>query len=312
METSQPLVAGSAVAAAVIVASDSVGAGSAVDTSGLLAVTILGEAGFGADAPVVVTDDIDAISRAVRGAVAAGARLVVVTGGTGIGPRDVTPEALHLLADKKLPGFGEAIRAASRADVPAADVSRALAVTVGAALVLGLPGSNGGVRDGLAVAVPLARHAIAMLDGGSHPSGPVVAPLSSGVRTGPFAADECARAVAHSSAGAVATFAGVVRDTDHGRSVTALTYEAHPDASAVIAALVVEAKTRPGVLGAAALHRSGDLSIGDLAFAAAVSAPHRAEAFAACAWLVDEVKARAPIWKHQVFSDGTDEWVNCP
>ncbi len=108
------------------------------------------------------------------------------------------------------------------------------------------------------------------------------------------------------------TFAGVVRDHDRGRTVTALHYEGHPDAGRVLAEVVAEALERPGVLAAAARHRVGDLAIGDLAFVAAVSAAHRGEAFDACAWLVDEAKARLPIWKHQHFADGTDEWVNSP
>ena len=102
------------------------------------------------------------------------------------------------------------------------------------------------------------------------------------------------------------------RDHDRGRSVTALHYEAHPDAGRILAEVVSEALARPGVLAAAARHRTGDLAIGDLAFVAAVSAAHRGEAFDACAWLVDEAKARLPIWKHQHFADGTDEWVNSP
>ena len=113
-------------------------------------------------------------------------------------------------------------------------------------------------------------------------------------------------------AGAVVCFSGVVRDHDHGRAVAALHYEGHPDAGRVMAEVVAEARTRPGVLGASARHRVGDLAIGDVAFVVAVSAAHRQEAFEACAWLVDEAKARLPIWKHQHFADGTDEWVNCP
>ena len=123
---------------------------------------------------------------------------------------------------------------------------------------------------------------------------------------------EVAAEVRATAAGAVVTFAGVVRDHDRGRTVTALHYEGHPDAGRVLAEVVAEALERPGVLAAAARHRVGDLAIGDLAFVAAVSAAHRGEAFDACAWLVDEAKARLPIWKHQHFADGTDEWVNSP
>ena len=131
------------------------------------------------------------------------------------------------------------------------------------------------------------------------------------VRELPLSEAEVADEVRSPHAGAVVTFAGVVRDHDGGRPVVALHYEAHPDADRVMAEVLAEALTRPGVLGAAARHRVGDLAVGDLAFVVAVSAAHRAEAFAACAWLVDEVKARLPVWKHQRFADGTDEWVNC-
>lgn len=119
-------------------------------------------------------------------------------------------------------------------------------------------------------------------------------------------------AVADPAAGAVVSFAGVVRDHDDGRSVTLLEYEAHPTAEAVLREVAEEIGRDPAVIAVAVSHRVGVLAIGDVALAAAVSTAHRAEAFAACARLVDEVKKRAPIWKRQVFADGTEEWVNCP
>jgi molybdopterin synthase catalytic subunit len=119
-------------------------------------------------------------------------------------------------------------------------------------------------------------------------------------------------AVAGPRAGAVVSFQGVVRDHDHGRSVTKLEYEGHPTAEAVLREVVAEIATDPDVYAVAVSHRVGPLEIGDVALVAAVSTAHRAAAFAACARLVDEVKARLPIWKHQIFADGTDEWVNCP
>lgn len=119
-------------------------------------------------------------------------------------------------------------------------------------------------------------------------------------------------AVAERRAGAVVSFQGVVRDHDHGRSVTKLEYEGHPSAEAVLREVAVEIAADPDVYAVAVSHRVGPLEIGDAALVAAVSTAHRAAAFVACARLVDEVKARLPIWKHQIFSDGTDEWVNCP
>jgi molybdopterin synthase catalytic subunit len=119
-------------------------------------------------------------------------------------------------------------------------------------------------------------------------------------------------AVEHRSAGAVVSFAGVVRDHDGGRGVVELEYEGHPSAGEVLAAVAAEIAADPAVRGLAVSHRVGRLEIGDVALAAAVSTAHRAEAFALCARLVDEVKARLPVWKRQVFTDGEEEWVNCP
>jgi molybdopterin synthase catalytic subunit len=120
------------------------------------------------------------------------------------------------------------------------------------------------------------------------------------------------RAVAHPGAGAVVSFCGVVRDHDHGRPVKELEYEGHPSAAAVLAEVAAEIGALPEVYAVAVSHRIGRLEIGDVALVAAVSTPHRSAAFAACGRLVDEVKARLPIWKRQLFTDGTEEWVNCP
>ena len=334
--------------AAVITCSDSAAEGHATDTSGPLAAELLGALGHEVTRVAVVPDEVGAIATAVRAAIAAGARIVVTTGGTGAGPRDVTPEALRSAGLRELPGLGEAIRAASRDTVPTADLSRALGGVLDGAAVLALPGSNGGVRDGMAAVGGLLAHAVAMAAGGTHaahtrpmPAAPTPAddearatpavlvvdsvdridridyqnvkddvPLL--VRESPISEAEVAEEVSRAAAGAVVTFAGVVRDHDRGRAVTALHYEGHPDAGRILAEVLAEALDRPGVLAAAARHRVGDLAIGDLAFVAAVSAAHRREAFAACGWLVDEAKARLPIWKHQRFADGTEEWVNSP
>ena len=124
--------------------------------------------------------------------------------------------------------------------------------------------------------------------------------------------DEHAALVADAAAGAVVTFAGVVRDHDGGRGVHDLRYVAHPSAGDVLARVVTEVAAGCGVDAVAVSHRLGDLAVGDVALAVAVSAAHRAEAFAACARLVDEVKAQLPVWKHQRFADGGSEWVDCP
>jgi molybdopterin synthase catalytic subunit len=120
------------------------------------------------------------------------------------------------------------------------------------------------------------------------------------------------KAVAEIRAGAVVSFQGVVRDHDEGRGVTLLEYEGHPSAARVLREVAEEIANDPDIYAVAVSHRVGTLNIGDVALVASVSSAHRAEAFAACARLVDEVKARLPVWKRQVFTDGSDEWVNLP
>ncbi|MFB2597631.1 molybdenum cofactor biosynthesis protein MoaE [Herbiconiux sp. P17] len=121
--------------------------------------------------------------------------------------------------------------------------------------------------------------------------------------------EECITAVEGPGSGAVVSFAGVVRDHDEGRGVVALSYSAHPSATEVIRTVALEvARAYPAVVVAVA-HRVGDLGVGDVALACAVASAHRGDAFAACAALVDEVKAKVPIWKEQSFDDGTSEWV---
>ncbi|HEY6593328.1 MAG TPA: molybdenum cofactor biosynthesis protein MoaE [Asanoa sp.] len=119
-------------------------------------------------------------------------------------------------------------------------------------------------------------------------------------------------AVADPRAGAVVSFQGVVRDHDRARAVVSLDYEGHPTALAVLVDVAADVARDPEVVAVAVSHRVGALKVGDVALVAAVSTAHRDAAFAACARLVDEAKARLPIWKHQVFDDGSDEWVNCP
>jgi len=108
--------------------------------------------------------------------------------------------------------------------------------------------------------------------------------------------------------GAVVVFTGVVRDHDGGKAVSALEYQAHPEAERFLRQCCEQVSARTG-LPVAAVHRVGQLTVGDLALVAAVAAPHRAEAFAACAELVERIKAEVPIWKRQRFATGVSEWV---
>ena len=120
-------------------------------------------------------------------------------------------------------------------------------------------------------------------------------------------------AVADPAAGGIALFAGAVRDSDHDRDVSGLSYSAHPSATGELRRVAETiAEKFPAVIGIAAVHRVGDLAIGDLAVVLAVSCPHRSEAFNACRELIDMLKASVPIWKHQRFDDGSAEWVGTP
>lgn len=126
----------------------------------------------------------------------------------------------------------------------------------------------------------------------------------------PISLTEYEALVSHEAAGAVVGFSGVVRDHDGGRSVIRLDYSAHPNALETLQEVAAEvAAQADGVRAIAVSHRIGTLQIGDAALVAAVAADHRGAAFETCAHLVDTVKARLPVWKHQYFSDGTDEWV---
>jgi len=129
------------------------------------------------------------------------------------------------------------------------------------------------------------------------------------VRDSELSVDEVRAAVADPGAGGLALFAGAVRDIDHGRDVTGLSYSAHPSAEAELRRVAEVIAEKFPVLGIAAVHRVGDLEIGDLAVVVAVACPHRAEAFDACRALIDELKASVPIWKHQRFAEGDSEWV---
>jgi molybdopterin synthase catalytic subunit len=139
-----------------------------------------------------------------------------------------------------------------------------------------------------------------------------VQPVLCEISTEPLSADAHQAAVTGPASGAIVVFSGVVRDHDHGRPVVSLEYVGHPSAAEVLQACRAEILADPLVHAVAVSHRIGELQVGDAALVAAVSAAHRAEAFAACGRLVDIVKKRLPIWKRQVFPDGTDEWVNCP
>jgi len=325
----------------VITASSRAAAGVYPDRTGPVIVAWLRERGFAVTDPVVVGDGAP-VHAALVEALADEVAVVITTGGTGISPTDRTPEATMAVLDLELRGLADAVRAAGTPRVPTAALSRGVAGVAGGTLVVNLPGSTGGVRDGLGVLDGVLTHALDQIAGTDHrPSAPgsgepatqvddagpdsepavdqsAAAESKSVVRRAAVVATglsmaEHAALVTDDASGAVVTFAGVVRDHDHGRAVLSLDYEAHPSAGEVIGSVAAAVAGRhPGVRALAVSHRVGALGIGDVALACAVGAEHRGEAFAACAALVDEIKANLPVWKHQRFADGTDEWVNCP
>ncbi|MDE9364247.1 MogA/MoaB family molybdenum cofactor biosynthesis protein [Luteipulveratus sp. YIM 133132] len=154
--------------AVVITCSTRAAAGAYADRTGPLVVDAVREWGLAADGPVVVPDG-PLVEEALRQAVATGAALVLTTGGTGITPTDRTPEATRAVIDREVPGIAEAIRAAGvAAGVPTAMLSRGVAGLAGRTLVVNLPGSTGGVKDGLAVLAPVVAHALEQVVGGDH------------------------------------------------------------------------------------------------------------------------------------------------
>ena len=154
--------------AVVITASNRASRGEYADLSGASLAKGLSALGYEVSGPHVVTDSIDLISEQLTVALANKVRLIVTTGGTGISPTDVTPEATAPFIEKLIPGFGEALRAHSRDKVPTSDLTRGLAGTHGTSLIINLPGSQGAITDGLVIIERLAGHILDQLDGRDH------------------------------------------------------------------------------------------------------------------------------------------------
>jgi molybdenum cofactor synthesis domain-containing protein len=154
--------------AVVVTASNRASAGVYADRSGEVLAEGLRELGFAVEGPHVRPDDVAALTEVLQAAVAGGADVVLTTGGTGLSPTDVTPEATRAVLERDAPGLAEAVRRYGEPTVPTAVLSRGVAGTAGRTLIVNLPGSTGGVRDGLAVLGPLLPHVVSQLRGGDH------------------------------------------------------------------------------------------------------------------------------------------------
>ena len=274
-------------AAAVIISSTRAAAGVYPDRTGPVIAEWLRDKGF--EVPDRSSSRIPTSRPAGRRLARLGADLVITSGGTGLSPTDRTPEATRAVLDFEIPGLAEAIRRRGVDAVPTAVLSRGLVGVAGRTLMVNLPGSTGGVRDGLAVLDGVLGHALDQIAGRDHPrhDGETVTAATDleagmgGRVTIASVTDEPLDLAAHldaaadDHAGAMVSFAGVVRDHDAGRAVSGLEYHAHPSAAEVVAAVAAEIADREGVLAVAVSHRIGMLAIGDVALAAAVSAAHR-------------------------------------
>lgn len=338
--------------ARVLIASTRAADGTYEDRTGPLLVEWLRGRGLDDVEKRVVADGPD-VGAALREAIDDGIDIVITSGGTGVSPTDVTPEQTAPVLTREMPGVLEAVRRRGAEKTATSLLSRGLAGMAGNSFVVNLPGSRGGVKDGIAVLDPILDHLMDQRDGGGHPEqeqkqeqaaagvtavaepsdptrgatpfggapeelriaeDPEMGPAPERVLVATVSESEVSvaaliEAVGDSRCGAVVTFDGVVRDHDGGRGVERLEYSAHPGAADVMREVALEIAERyPDTLVAVA-HRYGPLQIGDSALACAIAAPHRKQAFAACDDLVDTVKQRVPIWKHQHFEDGEDEWV---
>jgi molybdopterin synthase catalytic subunit len=129
------------------------------------------------------------------------------------------------------------------------------------------------------------------------------------IRDSELSVDEVRAAISDPRAGGVALFLGVVRDNDEDRAVDALGYSAHPTAEREMRRIAEDVAAKHGLIALAAVHRTGDLEVGDLAVVVGAAAHHRAEAFDGCREMIDALKAEVPLWKHQRFADGSAQWV---
>lgn len=307
--------------AGIVTASDRSARGERPDASGPALRAALAAAGIAVSAEMVLPDDRDALAEALRRLADSGLDVVLVTGGTGLGPRDVTPEAIRDVIDREVPGIGEAVRAEGRRRTPFAALSRAVAGVRGRTLIVGLPGSPRGAREGLEVILPILGHAVHMLHGGDHPAAPLAPPAAGPAPSGGGPQPAPAPAAAGVPAVAVVAPSGTGKTTlierllpalrRRGYRVATLKHDAHGfdmdrpgkdtwrHAQAGAAAVAISAPGRFALITAVA----GDLP------------PERAVALLAAAAapdlvLVEGYKA-GPFPKIEVFRAGVSDRLLC-
>lgn len=324
-------------AAYVLVVSSSVARGDATDTTGPELVEWLRGLGFATPGPVRVSDGhavADALEQVLRDAPA----VVITTGGTGLTPDDATPEMTASFVERRVPGIEQALIAQGLEHTPHAALSRGIAGVAGSTLVINLPGSRSAVRDAMVTLAPVVSHACDQIANvrthGRGGEGTALDAPSGGALAQPEAGSEVTDQLAPTSAvvatrithdpcitdaaskvitpecGAVVEFSGVIRNHDSGRGgVVGLDYTCHPDAEKMLAQVVREvAQAHPGTR-VLCEHRVGSLQVGDVAIVVAVAAAHRKAAFDCCEDVVNQVKARVPIWKQQHYGTGGHDWV---
>ena len=314
--------------AVVIVASTRAATGEYTDTSGPIAVDYLRSKGFDTPDPRVVADEN--IASAISQVMETNPPSVLLTsGGTGITPDDVTVDALEPWIDKPLPGLVHDFFTRGIQATPTAVASRCVAGMSGSTFVMALPGSNGGVKDGIATLDPVLLHLVELAEGHTahhhaahthaHPKDTNITETTPDEHSQVHAyisrdpieptVTDLKKQLTTTADGAVITFEGVVRNHDQGARVKSLDYTCHPTADNEIQRVTQEVSNQFPAVRLAAIHRIGHLGIGDLAFVALAFSAHRKEAFEALSLLTDRVKAEVPIWKEQELTDGSTQWV---
>lgn len=319
----------------VIVASTRAAQGDYADRSGPLAVEFLRSCGFDTPEALVVADSD--MRDTLHHILATNPPSVLLTsGGTGASPDDLTVSAVRPLLDKEFPGITQDFFRRGLENTPLAIASGAVAGISGSTFIMTLPGSAGGVKDGIATLRPLLNHLVDLIHRpipGQPTAVQQVSPALTIAQPTPTMTSQipaepsnliAARMlddpiedhlpsakyrVMTPAMGALVTFEGIVRDHDGGQSVRSLDYTCHPTAQDVLTRVAQSVAADFPEVNLWTAHRTGHLQIGDMAFAVLAASAHRKEAFRACEVMSNRVKAEVPIWKEQELTDGSSQWV---